>query len=126
MAKGDAIEIDGVRYVQGKIVDSNPEWFGAIALIKADLDFEFQSSYFGGSFIGGGVVVDYRVFTVPKAHLWFIDGEYWHGTASARDRDTFQRFRLKARTGLPIVATPAGEMQDLKSAEIVVQKLFLS
>lgn|SRR3990167_6201391 len=115
---------DGQRRIQGKAVDSEPEWFAGLALLKAGWDFEYQSGYFGGQFTSGGIVVDFRVFTKPKAKLWFIDGEYWHGSSTGRAQDAFERAKLQAASGLEILATPASELTTQEDAESVVLKLF--
>lgn len=66
------------RVVQGQQVDSDNEYFVALALEKNDLPFIYQYDLLFGRSRLGGFVIDFLVLTEPLSTPLFVNGEYWH------------------------------------------------
>lgn len=120
-------EVAASYRIQGKTVSSMPEVYFAIALEKYGWQFEYRASFFGYQFTRKGLEIDFRVFTTPKQTFVFLDGEYWHGSQNARERDKFERIKLFAaarKYAFEPVVVLASEAETPELAEATVSKLF--
>jgi hypothetical protein len=70
---------DGPRYViQNQEVDSDNEYYVALALHKNRLPFIYQYDVLFGRSRLGGFVIDFLVLTEPLSTPLFVNGDYWH------------------------------------------------
>ncbi len=64
---------------------------------KPGIDFQFQSSYFGGRRDLGGLVADFIVDALTPPLVIRVQGEYWHGArGGAQSRDDAESILLRA------------------------------
>ena len=63
--------------IRGIVADSKEEVNVALALDSLDLAYHYQRVV-GLRGVRGTQVIDFLVFTVPKATPLFVHGEYWH------------------------------------------------
>jgi hypothetical protein len=70
------------------------EYNVAKALVKLNLEFEFQLSVAGGRSLAFGVVLDFLVHTVPLDTPVWVHGEYWH-VGDRREKDLRQQDIVK-------------------------------
>jgi hypothetical protein len=75
-----------VGLVDGRNPGSKYEWYTALALWGAGIDFQYQVPVFGGKAVVGGQVIDFLVNTLPLPTPLFVDGQHWHeGQLAAQD-----------------------------------------
>ena len=111
-------EEEPIGLINGKGGASRPEWRVAKALWRYGWEFSYQTSLFMGRRAIGGTVVDFIVFTVPMATPIYVDGEYWHGSASKREKDKILRDRIRTHF--------RGQLKDyiaLKGADLQTQEM---
>lgn len=77
--------------IQGKMPQSLPEYYVALALMRLKIDFEFQKGIGGGRSIRGGQVLDFLVDTKPFPTPVFVQGGYWHDRGSELEDDMKQK-----------------------------------
>jgi len=121
-------EKEEVGIIQGRRAASLPEWRVAKALWKIKVPFRYQVSFFGGRRLKGGQVVDFVVTQPPTDDLVFVDGEYWHGSASQRERDAFKRLMLQSklagRINWPPIVWTGGDLATQDQADRLVLNAF--
>lgn len=61
---------------------------------QAGVDFQFQSSFFGGRRDLGGLVADFIIDAMTPPVVIRVQGEYWHVLPGRRERDFFEMIRL--------------------------------
>jgi len=87
-----------------------------------DDDIEHQPSYVMGKNLPGEIRPDYAVF-LGLVQLWFADGDYWHKTAEAKQKDKWNDSilfqRLEGRAEYPI-RIPGTDLADQETADRVI------
>lgn len=58
------------------------------------VDFQFQSSYFGGRMDLGGLVADFVIDALTPPLIIRVQGEYWHQLPGRRARDFYEMVQL--------------------------------
>ena len=61
---------------------------------KPGVDFQFQSSYFGGRLDLGGLVADFVIDVLTPPLIIRVHGEYWHTLPGRKTRDFFEKIQL--------------------------------
>jgi len=69
----------------------------AMALDKVEHIYDFRETYQLPG-LPKGVEIDFEVLMVPKRTFVFVDGEYFHGDSTTKDRDKLERELLWAHT----------------------------
>ena len=113
--------------IQGRRATSFPEWRVAVALHKIEMPFRYQVNFFGGNRTLGGQRVDFMVLTKPYATPLFVDGDYWHGSASQRERDKLKRATLVNALGgtvLKPIVLMGSELQTQEEADRRIRDIF--
>jgi very-short-patch-repair endonuclease len=102
------------------ITASKPEQLVYAALVKliGEDNFSFQSSFFGGRDVKGGIVAD---FYIPMLNLILaVQGEYWHYEKVERKAvDEIQRLALESQ-GIQVIMLD--EEDVLENAEYYVKE----
>ncbi len=98
------------------------EFYVSLALIKLELDFKFQHPIGGGRGRRGGIVLDFKVFTVPKPTPLDIRGEHWHQPRQQVEDDLFLALGVKQEDYLPPVVIYGGELQTPEQAYSTVKR----
>ena len=82
-------EPTGPLVFQGRVVDSEPEYFVGVALTQdLAIGWVIQWSHFYGTTWPGDIIPDFVIFTVPRPSVLFLDGQYWHsGTQAEQESD---------------------------------------
>ena len=75
--------------IAGQTAGSTNEYNVAVALGKLKLTFSYQVPILGGRNFRGGAVIDFMVNTVPVPTPVWVQGDYWHGSASKRESDQY-------------------------------------
>jgi len=61
---------------------------------QPDIDFRFQSSFFGGRLDLGGLVADFVIDAQIPPLVIRVQGDYWHRLPGRAARDFFEMVRL--------------------------------
>lgn len=59
------------------------------------IDFQFQSSFFGGRMDLGGLVADFVIDALTPPLVIRVQGDYWHTLPGRRTRDFYEMIRLQ-------------------------------
>ncbi len=59
-----------------------------------DEDIEYQPSYVAGRNMSGEIRPDFADYSGILIRIWYADAEYWHRSASQRQKDRFNDARL--------------------------------
>jgi hypothetical protein len=82
------------RWQKRGVRGTSPELLVYDWLYRRRLQFEFQSSLFGGRKIRGGLVCDFVVWMGTSPMAWRVQGEHWHSSAADKAHDKANRYRL--------------------------------
>lgn len=84
--------------------------------LRLDLDFTFQSSFFGGRLYRGGLVVDF-LFTNPPNLAIGVQGDYFHQQQGVNviARDRLARVQLAAEGITLIFVDESDVLEDVRS-----------
>ena len=81
-----AYEEEELGLIQGQTPDSKEEYWAYLALLKYNVDFEYQWEIGGGTTRRGGITVDFVVWN-PMRQPFLVHGNYWHrGELKAGDK----------------------------------------
>ena len=85
-------------------------WLTVKRRLIEGIDFEFQSSIFGGRQQYGGLIIDFFFPNIFQGLVINVNGEYWHRyTSEQRAKDLDNKNRLE---GAPHYFTVAGVLED--------------
>jgi hypothetical protein len=82
------------RWQRRGLRGTSPELLVYDWLTRRRLQFQFQSSLFGGRKIRGGLVADFVVWIGANPMAWRVQGEHWHSSAADKAHDKANRYRL--------------------------------
>ena len=71
-----------------------PELVAYDWLQRQRLYFDYQVAINGGRTRAGGSVPDFVIYSGGDADAWLVQGEYWHGLAAGRTRDSTALARI--------------------------------
>lgn len=86
----------GPLTVQGQPAGSSIEYNVAAGLAKLKIAYHYQYPILGGRQVRGGSVIDFFVYTVPMPTPLYVQGDYWHGSATKRIADQWLMRRIQA------------------------------
>lgn len=98
--------------LQGREASS---WEMTIAkeLEKRGLRYDFQVDVWGGRARAGGKVVDFLVYSFPRAFIR-VQGTYWHKGSYEKNKDKVEKMLLQAQfPGMTIIDITEQEIEDL-------------
>lgn len=113
------------QYWYGKYIQSTPEWWGILELMRMGVDFRYQHTVRGGSFQRGGYTIDFLLMVPPRPQPLEFRGGYWHeGQMGAQDafRDAQLRRIFKVEK---ILAIYEPDMQSQETVGQALRKLIL-
>jgi len=80
------------------LAGSSPELLVYDWLTRRRIEFEFQSSLYGGRQVAGGLVTDFIVWVGADPMAWRIQGEHWHTGAVVEAKDKANAIRMLMTT----------------------------
>ena len=108
------------QYIVHNEVATKPEFFAATALDKLKLRFIFQYVLWGGSYLRGGVTIDfvvYNPFPIPVE----VFGNYWH-TGQFDSDDKMRMARIEDHFKRKIVILWGSELETQEMADKTVRE----
>ena len=114
---------EAIGLIQGMVPASVEEFRVANSLTKLGWDYIYQASVMGGRNLRGGQVIDFLVETVPVQTALYVQGEYWHRSATEQKDKLMQDITFGTLKLLVEVVT-GDQLETQEESDSVILKIF--